>query len=345
MLVCFRPLPSLRCTVVAVARANKKDQLRLVATGLFCNQFKLCTRKYMYSLCTVQTKVSTVLQDECVCRRAGVGGASGGGGHVCACGRGNIGGGGHEHVGGEMVVVVMSCAGGGTLVGGDGRSGCEPCRRGDIDGGRWSQWSQVMREGRHWWGEMVVVVASMWEGRRWWGEMVVVVVSEHARPRCRPLRCHCRSHSCPLCHLVVAPPRCHCCCRHHLRCGIGRGCCVYAGQGGGGGVTIIVVMSLVVSVPLMVPCCCCCCPPPPPHCLVVIVVSTQGRVVVVESPSSSCPSPLWSPIIIILPLPLIVVDVFAVGIVSSSWHWPCPVVLSPLSSPCVVCMQEGEHGW
>ena len=93
----------------------------------------------------------------------------------------------------------------------------------------------------------------MWEGRRWWGEMVVVVVSEHARPRCRPLRCHCRSHSCPLCHLVVAPPRCHCCCRHHLRCGIGRGCCVYAGQGGGGGVAIIVVMSLVVSVPLMVP--------------------------------------------------------------------------------------------
>ena len=62
---------------VAVARANKKDQLRPVATGLFCNQSKLCTRKYMYSLCTVQTKVSTVLQDKCLCGRAGVGGASG----------------------------------------------------------------------------------------------------------------------------------------------------------------------------------------------------------------------------------------------------------------------------
>ena len=53
----------------------------------------------MYSLGTVQTKVSTVLQDECVCRRAGVGGMSGGGG------------------------------------------GHEPCRRGNVGGGRWSQWS------------------------------------------------------------------------------------------------------------------------------------------------------------------------------------------------------------
>ena len=80
--------------VVAVAQANKKDQLQPVATGLFCNQSKLCTRKYMCSLCTVQTKVSTVLQDECLCGRAGVGGASGSGGHM--------------HAGGETLVVVVA---------------------------------------------------------------------------------------------------------------------------------------------------------------------------------------------------------------------------------------------
>ena len=212
-----------------------------------------------------------------------------------------------------MVVVVASCAGGGTLVGGDGRSGREPCRRGDIDGGRWSQWSRVMQEGRHWWGEMVVVVASMREGRCWWGEMVVVVASKHARPCCRPPHCCCCSRSCPLRCLALAlfivsllPSSLSCYRPSSLSlslllmssllwhwpwalCHCHR---VNAGQGGGGGVAITIVVSLVVSVPLVVPhCCCCCCPPPPRCCLIVVVVSMQGRVVVVESPSSSCPSP------------------------------------------------------
>ena len=110
---------------VAVARANKKDQLQPVATGLFCNRSKLCTRKYMYSLCTVQTKVSTVLQDESLCGRAGVGGVSGSGGHVCACMR----------EGRHWWWWSRACGRG------DGGGGRELCRRGTVGGGRWSQWS------------------------------------------------------------------------------------------------------------------------------------------------------------------------------------------------------------
>ena len=138
-----------------------------------------------------------------------------------------------------------------------------------------------MREGRcgwcEWWWWLHACVHACGRGdiggggrKRAGGEMVVVVVSEHAGPHCHPPCCHCHSHSRPLHHLVVTPPRCHCCHRHCLCHGIGHGRCV------------------------------------------IIVTSTQGRVVVVVgSPllllcPSLCPSPSWSPVVVVLPLPLVV---------------------------------------
>ena len=122
------------CSVaVAVAQANKKDWLQLVATGLSWVLKNIYIHYVLYRL-----KYLLVLLDECVCGRAGMGGVSGGGGCMHAGGETLVGGDG----GGSC-----KCVGGEMLVGGDGHGGHEPCEREDIGGGRWWWWSRACGRG------------------------------------------------------------------------------------------------------------------------------------------------------------------------------------------------------